>query len=241
MRLLPIAWMLLCVAVHADERPLRFSVVESWSMPMIQIDNGRATAGILHDLQTRLAQKVGRRAEQLVLPRLRVQRMLARGEIDVRCYIHPTWLAEPQQRYVWSVPFMVQQDLIVGRKDAADLPPERLEGERLGTVLGFRYPRLEALFASGQLQREDARTQELALEKLDAGRYRYAVSSRLALDWFNRHQPADQRLQALREIAADPISCLIRDEADVPTQALLRALAQMKQNGEFEAILARYR
>lgn len=240
MRLLFIAW-LLSAAAHAGEPPLRFSVSDSWGMPMMQIDDGRATAGILYDLQARLARKVGRRAEQLVLPRLRVQRLLARGEIDVRCYVHPAWLAEPQRGYVWSVPFMVQQDLIVGRWNAPELRPERLRGERLGTVLGFRYPRLEPLFASGQLQRDDARTQELALQKLDAGRYRYAVSSHLALDWFNRQQPAGQRLKALQQIAADPISCLIRDAADVPTRALLRALVQMKQNGELEAILARYR
>jgi polar amino acid transport system substrate-binding protein len=33
----------------------------------------------------------------------------------------------------------------------------------------------------------------------------------------------------------------VRDEPDVPTMALLRALVQMKQAGEFEQILARYR
>lgn len=82
--------LLLCLAASAQEqRALRFSVSESWAMPMIQIVDGQATGGILYDLQIRLAQKVGRRAEMLVLPRLRVQRLLVSGGIDVRCYVNP--------------------------------------------------------------------------------------------------------------------------------------------------------
>lgn len=234
--------LLLCLAASAEEqRPLRFSVTESWAMPMIKIVDGQAAGGILYDLQMRLAQKVGRRAEMLVLPRLRVQRLLVSGGIDVRCYVNPDWLVESHHQYIWSLPFMVQRDLIVARNADPDFKLEQLRDERLGTVLGFSYPNLEPLLASGAIHREDARTQELALEKLEAGRYRYAVSNELALDWFNRNLPSDQRLHALTEISADLVACIVRDEPDVPTQALLRALVQMRQDGEFEAILARYR
>ncbi len=82
---------------------------------MIHIEHGQATGGILYDLQQRLAEKVGRRAEMLVGPRLRIQQMLVRGEIDVRCYVNPAWLNESHHQYIWSVPFMVQRDLLVGR------------------------------------------------------------------------------------------------------------------------------
>lgn len=240
MRLLPLVLLSLSLALAAEERPLRFSITESWAMPMVHIENGQATAGIFHDLQMRLAQKVGRRAEMLVLPRLRVQQALVRGEIDVRCYVNPAWLTESHHQYIWSLPILLQHDLIVGRHDEQP-PPAGLRGQRLGTVLGFSYPNLEPLFTSGELQRDDARTQEQVLEKLAAGRYRYAVSNQLALDWFNRRQPEGRKLRAFDEIAVDLISCIVRDEPDVPTQALLRALVQMKQDGEFEAILARYR
>lgn len=233
---------LLSLASAAQERrALHFSVTESWAMPMVDIVDGQATGGILHDLQMRLAQKVGRRAEILVLPRLRVQRLLASGELDVRCYVNPHWLSAPHHSYAWSVPFMVQRDLIVGRSAEADFTLEHLHGKRLGTVLGFSYPHLEPLLASGEIQREDARTQQLTLEKLEAGRYHYAISSQLSLDWFNRSQPQDKQLHALAQVSADPISCMVRDGPDVPTQALLRALVQMREDGEFDAILARYR
>lgn len=241
MHLLPFALLLLNAALAAEERPLRFAVTESWAMPMMQIDERRATGGILYDLQTRLAQKVGRRAELLVMPRLRVQQMLVRGEIDVRCYVTQDWLQESHHQYIWSVPFMVQRDLLVSRRDSAVLDPRQLPGETIGTVLGFSYPQLQALFASGQLRRDDARTQEQALDKLQARRYRYAVSNELSLDWYNRRQPAARKLQAVGEVTADPVACIVRDEPDVPTMRLLRALVRMKQDSEFEAILAKYR
>ena len=140
MRLLAIA-LLVSAAVVAEERPLRFSVSESWVMPMMNIENGQATGGILYDLQTRLAEKVGRRAEQLLMPRLRVQQMLARGEIDVRCYVNPAWLTESHHQYIWSVPFLVQRDWLVGRH-AVPLQLEQLHGETIGTVLQARTARM---------------------------------------------------------------------------------------------------
>ncbi len=240
MRFLPLACLLLCACSAADERALRFSITESWAMPLVKVENGQATGGVIFDLQTRLAQKVGRRAEMLVLPRKRVQQMLVRGEIDVRCYVNPNWLTESHHQYIWSVPFMIQRDMLVARSKGT-MTLARLHGEQVGTVLGYVYPRLQAKFDANDLQRDDARTQEIALLKLDAGRNNYAISNELTLNWFNRNQGADHKLQAVEELSADVASCIVRDEPDVPTMALLRALVQMSNDGEFEQILARYR
>lgn len=240
-KLLPALLLLtLSCAPLASERALRFSINDSWAMPMVHIKDGEAVDGILVDLQLRMAAKVGRKAELLVMPRLRVQDALNTGEIDVRCYVSPTWANSGHYRYIWSLPFMTQRDVLAGVRPE-QLQPEQLLNERLGTVLGFTYPRLEPLFASGQVKREDARTQHQVLLKLSARRYRYAISNELSLHWFNRHQPPGQKLHSLGEVAADPIACIVRDAPDVPTMALLRAMVQMKQAGEFDAILARYR
>ena len=224
----------------AAERPLRFAINDSWAMPMVQIERGQAIGGILVDLQRRLAAKVGRTAQLLVMPRLRVQQALESGDIDVRCYVSPNWVNSGHHRYIWSLPFMTQRDVLVGRTPG-QIQPEDIEKKRLGTVLGFSYPRLQPLFDSRQLLREDARTQYQVLLKLEATRYSYAISNELSLHWFNRQRPAHQRLHTLGEIASDPIACIVRDDPEVPTMALLRAMVQMKQDGEFEAILARYR
>jgi polar amino acid transport system substrate-binding protein len=224
----------------ASDRALRFSINDSWAMPMVRIENGKAVEGILVDLQQRMAAKVERKAELVVMPRMRVQQALDTGEIDVRCYVSPNWGNSGHYRYIWSLPFMVQRDVLVSTQPGAALL-EQLQNERIGTVLGFSYPRLEPLFKSGQLRREDARTQTQVLLKLSARRYDYAISNELSLHWFNRNKPAVEKLHVLSEVASDNIACIVRNEPDVPTMALLRAMVQMKQAGEFDAILARYR
>lgn len=224
----------------AGERAIRFSINESWAMPMVGLQQGRAVEGILVDLQQRLAAKVGRTAEFLVMPRLRVQQAMDDNEIDVRCYVSPNWLNSDSARYSWSTPFMTQRDLLVGAQNEV-LQPEQLRNQRLGTVLGFTYARLEPLFASGQITREDARTQDQVLLKLSARRYQYAISNELSLNWFNRNHSPATKLHALSEISREPVACIVRDAPDVPTMALLRAMEQMKHNGEFEDILKRYR
>ncbi|WP_231570109.1 MULTISPECIES: ABC transporter substrate-binding protein [Pseudomonas] len=231
---------LLSLCCSAQERPLRFSITESGVMPLVEIRNGEAVGGILYDLPMRLAEKVGRRAELLVLPRLRVQRALLHNEIDVRCYVNPAWLSETYPQYVWSIPFMVQRDLLVGRTPET-VTPEKLPKQSIGTVLGFYYPTLHPLFMSGQLLRDDGRTQGLVLTKLAAGRYDYAISNELALHWYNRHVDQAEKLHQVHELASDLAACLVRDAPDVPTMQLLRAMVQMKEDGEFDAILQRYR
>jgi polar amino acid transport system substrate-binding protein len=239
---LPLALLLLALShiTLADERPIRFAIMDSWTMPMVRIEHGQAVEGILVDLQQRMAAKIGRKAELLVMPRLRVQEALEIGDIDVRCYVNPSWINSGHYRYIWSLPFMTQRDLLLG-SFAETLQPEQLHNERLGTVRGFTYSRFEPLFASGQIQRDDARTQDQVLLKLGAKRYRYAISNELSLHWYNRQQPAEHKLHILSEVASDPIACIVREAADVPTMALLRAMVQMKQDGEFDAMLARYR
>lgn len=224
---------------QAGQPALRFAVTESTAMPMMQIEHGEAVGGILYDLQARLAQKVGREARMLVRPRLRVQSMMMHGEIDVRCNVSPAWLISGHHQYIWSLPFMFQRDVLVTRADVQHREPKT--GERIGTVLGFGYAALEGRFLSGDLLREDVRTQAQVLEKLAARRYDFAVANQLTLDWFNRHLAPDKRLVRVAEIGRDPLACIVRDEADVPTQALLRAMVQMKEDGELDAILARYR
>jgi polar amino acid transport system substrate-binding protein len=102
---LPLALLLLALShiTLADERPIRFAIMDSWTMPMVSIEHGQAVEGILVDLQQRMAAKIGRKAELLVMPRLRVQEALEIGDIDVRCYVNPSWINSGHYRYIWSL------------------------------------------------------------------------------------------------------------------------------------------
>jgi polar amino acid transport system substrate-binding protein len=229
------------LSVSAAEPPLRFVVADSWAMPMVQIDHGRPTQGILHDIMLSLATQVGVPAEFHVLPRARVQNAMEHGEVDVRCYAAQSWLPNQSGDYIWSLPLLFQRDLLISRDakpprvDPADLPRQSI-----GTVLGYTYPTLQPLFDADRLQREDARNQEQVLEKLLAGRYRYAVSNQWTLDWFNQRLLPGQQLHGVAVLQEQHVGCYVRNDPQVPVQRILRTLLRMKMSGEIDDIIRLY-
>ncbi|WP_044874916.1 transporter substrate-binding domain-containing protein [Pseudomonas sp. LFM046] len=234
--------LLLCWSAFGSAAPstLRFSAVDSWAMPLARFKENRLVGGIIHDVIQRLSQKLGIPVKVLVLPRNRVELALKQGEIDVRCYISPKWIGNSDS-YLWSVPILHQRDVIVARQGSEPLTsPEAISGQSIGTVLGYSYPRLQPLFDHGAVQRDEARNQDLVLQKLLAGRYRYAVSSEMALGWFNRDLPDGDRLIDVATLEEEPVSCLVRNDPTLPAQRILQTLLQMKESGEIEEILARY-
>jgi polar amino acid transport system substrate-binding protein len=214
---------------------------DSWAMPMVQYERGRPTQGILYDIMLSLATQVGVPAQFHVLPRTRVQSAMEHGEIDVRCYAAQSWLPNQSGDYIWSLPLLFQRDLLVSRQGPpTSVDAKTLPRQSIGTVLGYTYPTLQPLFDSGQLQREDARNQEQVLEKLLAGRYRYAVSNQWTLDWLNQRLPPEQKLQGVAVLQEQQVGCYVRNDPNVPVQRILRTLLRMKMSGEIDDIIRLY-
>ncbi|EFQ61959.1 hypothetical protein PFWH6_4362 [Pseudomonas fluorescens WH6] len=231
-------WMM-TTASFAAPAPLRFSVSDSWAMPMVQLDNGRPIQGILYDVMSSLATHVGHPAQFHVLARARIATAMAHGEIDVRCYVTPSWVDNLSGDYIWSVPLMVQRNVLVS---AHSQPVQvlKLAPQSIGTVLNYRYAILDPLFASGQLSRDDARSEEQVLHKLVAGRYTYAASNEWIIDRFNQKMPVGHRLHKVAVIDEQDLGCLVRNDPSVPVQQILRTLLQMKRSGEIDDIIKLY-
>ncbi|WP_426113285.1 substrate-binding periplasmic protein [Pseudomonas sp. DSP3-2-2] len=226
----------------AAETPLRFSIADSWSMPLVNIVNNQPNDGILFDIMQSLAAQVGRRAEYHVLPRLRIQAALERGEVNVRCYATQAWTPGLSGDYTWSVPILIQRDVLVAaNQDRSITGPAQLAPRQvIGTVLGYRYPVLQPFFDRQQLIREDARNQDQVLKKLAVGRYQYAVASQLALDWYNRIHPGNPPLRTVAHLTEQPVGCIVRNDPDIPVQPLLRVLVRMSVSGELQRIIDKY-
>ena len=225
----------------AAEAPLRFVVPDSWAMPMVQLERGGPTQGILHDVMVSLATQVGAPAEFHVLPRARIQNAMEHGEVDIRCYAAQSWLPNQSGDYIWSVLLWTQPDLLISRQASlvAVVPPD-MPRQSIGTVRGYSYPSLQPLFDADRLQREDARNQEQVLEKLMAGRYRYAVSNQWTLDWFNQRLMPGQQLYGVAVLQEQSVGCYVRNDPNVPVQRILRTLLRMKMSGEIDDIIRLY-
>lgn len=231
----------LSLSAMASQPPLRFVVADSWAMPMVQIERGRPTQGILYDMILSLATQVGVPAQFHVLPRARVQNAMEHGEVDVRCYAAQSWLPNLSGDYIWSIPLFFQRDLLISRQDQPPhADPAHLPRQSIGTVLGYSYPTLQPIFDDDRLWREDARNQEQVLDKLLAGRYRYAVSNQWTLDWFNQRLLPGQQLQAVAVLQEQKVGCYVRNDPNVPVQRILRTLLRMKMSGEIDEIIRLY-
>ena len=228
--------------LQAEELPpLRFAVADSWTMPLVRLENHQPAEGIMFDLMNNLAARVQHRPVFHVMPRLRLQAAMERGSVDVRCFVMPSWSDGQSGNFSWSPPLFQQRDWLVAR--AQEPAPKRLTdvpSEVIGTVLGFNYPALQGQFDSGHFKRDDARNQLQVLQKLQAGRYRFAVSSQWSLDWFNRSLPEAQRLKPVALLEEQALSCYVRNDPALPTHDILRALESMKKAGEIERMVKRH-
>ena len=241
MRLVLGAMLLISLDGMAADAPLRFVVPDSWAMPMMQFEQDRPTQGILHDLMLSLATQVGLPAEFHVLPRGRIQTAMEHGEVDVRCYVVQTWLTDQPGDYSWSIPLFTQPDLLVSRQaSTAPINPADLSAQPIGTVLRYSYPTLQPLFDAKRLERDDARNQQLVLDKLLAGRNRYAVSNQWSLDWFNQRLLPQQQLKAVAELQELKLGCYVRNDPKLPVQRILGTLMRMKKTGEIDDIIRLY-
>ena len=120
------------------------------------------------------------------------------------------------------------------------MTPAEFTAQSIGTVLGYSYPTLQPLFDASQLLRDDARNQEQVLEKLQAGRNRYAVSNQWTLDWFNQRLLPEQQLQSVAVLQVAECRLLRAQRPEVPVQRILRTLLRMKMSGEIDDIIRLY-
>lgn len=233
-------WMITTASLAAPA-PLRFSVSDSWAMPMMHLQDGRPTQGILYDLILSLATQVGLPAEFHVLARARISAAMEHGDIDVRCYVAQAWVDNLSGDYTWSVPLLVQRNLLVSTHVPVQaIQVTTLAPQSIGTVLNYRYATLDPLFASGQLTRDDARSEEQVLQKLVAGRFKYAVTNEWTLDRFNHHLPPGRRLHKVAVIEEQNLGCTVRNDPNVPVQRILRTLLRMKMSGEIDDLIQLY-
>ena len=125
-----------------------------------------------------LATQLGLELQFVVRPRRRLESALDAGEADLLCRVRPDWVSAPlRTRLRWfHEPFLEVVDQLVAGP-GVELPAslEALEGVRVGTVLGFRYPALQAQFDQGTLRRDDALNEGQLAEKLLRGHDAFAM------------------------------------------------------------------
>lgn len=231
----------LCLAAPtslAQALPLTVLVDTSTEMPLASIQGGRLEGGLHRDLGVALAERLGRDAQFLLLPRKRIDLALQDGSADLICFYLPAWLPGPFQ---WSQAFLPNADVLVSRRDVPQPTSlAALAGEPIGTVHGFSYPTLQAALGP-RLLRDDAPSAGLNLRKLAAGRIRHVVLNQLYLGYQLRAGGLAVALHPPLVLEASEAGCALSQRSSVSLEALNRAIGQLTSTGQLEHMLARYR
>jgi polar amino acid transport system substrate-binding protein len=235
--LLPLA-LTACSANAVDGLPLRMAIDSATRMPMARIEGGQIRGGMNHELGALLAARMGRGIGYLAVPRKRLLGVLERNEADLVCTYKPEWLSGKGLQ--WSKPFFRQTEVLVTRAEAP--APRRLpelQGQRIGTVLGFVYPELTREVGANLL-RDDAPDAEANLRKLAAGRLQHAVVEQRLLRHLQASGVFTAAVHSPLLIGSQLTHCALAPQAPVTLGQLDQAIGEIERDGSLAALYARY-
>ncbi|MFS2005399.1 substrate-binding periplasmic protein [Duganella sp. CT11-25] len=207
------------------------------TMPMVRFEHGVLAGGILKDMGDALAQRMGRRASYLNAGTDAVQPLLTSGRADAMCHVLPLWI---DGDYLWTEPLFPDAEMVVGYGNAPHLHSLKdLRDKRVGTVAGYRYPRVEQVLGK-RFARVDAPSMEHNLQSVVKGAVPYTIISEATLAYLKRSD-ASLPLRPELVFAAFKTQCAVSRNSKVPFADVTRALDAMLKDGSIDQILARYR
>ena len=202
--------------------------------------DGKLSGGISKHVLDEVAKRLRGQIDYLNVPRARVEPWVSQGKADVACFLSPDWVADAAQ-FDWTVPLFYTQQLVIRREDSAPISALMdLYRKRVGTNHGFRYPELDAAFASEQLIRDDAHSLVSNLQRLAQGRLDAVMTVDLTYYDLMKNQRFDVKF------AADPlwakpsaVFCAV-SQSSAHRMSLLQAFSRLTSEGFFDAELKQY-
>ncbi len=229
-------------AVQAAPRPpaaegeLVFIAATNHTAPLSTFEGDRLAGGIVKDLGDALAHRMGLRARYVSQPSKRAPQALRDGMGDLLCYTRPQWIGADLR---FTVPVLPNAEVVAARAEAPVLRNLRqLEGQAVGSVLGYQYPDLDQALGDG-FRRDNAIDMTGNLRKLMAGRMAYALTDRLVLSDLRRRHPE----LGLREdlvVNSFVAPCALSPKSKLSLTALNAALRAMLADGTVQRIVDRY-
>jgi ABC-type amino acid transport substrate-binding protein len=232
--------LLLAIPVFSHSTELVFAVSSGSAMPMTRFEQGELTGGMLKGVGDALAGELRMTPRYLVVPRKRVTDPLFNGGAHILCDLHPEWV--PDKRLAWSQAIFTNQQIIATRKTLP--PPARataLAGKPVGTILGYKYPELEAALGK-DFVRDEAGSDDINLNKLLRGRFDYLATNAFYYDYQRKTHPEGKALNArtFRVVTFDTY-CAIPKAGSLKLAKVDAAIAALHRRGTIQKIIQAYR
>lgn len=228
---------------NAGTSPLREKMVHAvipstLSAPMLIVKDNEPPSGIMPATLKVIAEHLGRKLSPVLAPKNRIDEYMKTRDIDLNCFTNPTWVPDPKDFY-WSDPLFSKREVIFGAKPMPKTV-QGLHGKTLGTVLGYKYPKLDSYFESKKIFREDASDEMANIIKINRKRISYIVVDEMVLKSEIRKHP---RLELKRESLLNqeyPIHCALSKKSTIKLSQLNKVIEHLKSMNSFETIFKKY-
>lgn len=229
-------------APTTDARTLHFNVSPNGYPPYLLVD-GQETSGIMWDAVTLIAERIGYKVVPEQIPRKRVDEMLLEGYIDATSRAIE-WTDNPDQ-FLFTDPVVEVEEVVFIPTDS-DLTyqtTEDLFSRTVVTHLGYFYPSLESHFQSGAIKRFDvSRDRDMFTFLLHGKRFDAAIADRLVGQWILRNEGWREDFRISKESLSNyGFRLMLRKDWAEFARLFNAELANIRANGELEAILSHYR
>lgn len=226
------------------ETLLRFNAVSSGWPPYSFLDEKGNATGILVEALPLFLKNKKYSLEVTTFPLVRAEKGMEMGQIDVMIR-SKSWTKNPND-YYWSDPIILNRDIILSLKKA---PVEfstldNLQGKKIGTIHGFKYPTLEPFFSSKKLERIDAQNTANSLKMLLHHHVDGIVISEAVAKWMIRN---DQSLKDKFHFSQNIIDQntveyrFRKDDKLIPIIKIINdAIARNKKDKHFDKLIETY-
>lgn len=228
--------------VSGEERVFRFNISPNGYPPYLIVDQNQPS-GIMWDVVSVVAKRLGYRVIAERIPRKRVDQMLLEGYIDGTPRARE-WADNPEQ-FLFTDPVVDIEEVFFApaQLDFSYESPDDLVSKTIVTHLGYRYPLLEPYFEEGRVRRFDvSRDKDMFTFVLHGDRFDAAVADRLVGKWILRNEGLRQQFDITSKgISNYGFRLMLRKDWHSFANQFNAELAEMRENGELDAILANYR
>jgi polar amino acid transport system substrate-binding protein len=225
-----------------EKQVFRFNVSPNGYPPYLIVHQNQPS-GIMWDVVSVVARRLGYTVIAEQIPRKRVDQMLLEGYIDGTPRARE-WADDPEQ-FLFTDPVVDIEEVffVPAQSGFSYESPDDLVSKTIVTHLGYRYPLLEPYFEEGRIRRFDvSRDKDMFTFVLHGDRFDAAVADRLVGKWILRNEGLRQHFDITSEsISNYGFRLMLRKDWHSFANRFNEELAKMKENGELDAILANYR
>jgi len=229
----------------ANELVISFSPGNSEPYAFLESKEGNVvlSSGIIKDLGDDLGKEMGVPTVYKKYPRKRLEYGLEKGHLHGVCIWNPHWASNPEN-YDWSIPLFEESNWFALKKENS-FPIKSfddLHGKRLGTILGYYYVGLMDHFKQKLIIRYDVHTLKQNFNKLNGNRIDALIDSNILIEYYLLSNNIYDQYSIGEKVASKhDIYCGFSKKSPFPISQINAAFTRMKDRGDIENILKKYR